>query len=314
MAESSKQRIGFEIEYIGVDLETTAQIISELFKGETQGVNTKAIKVKTYLGHFKVEKDAQLLQNLAEKSKINRENTALDLEGYAEDFLSTLLKNFVPNEIVCPPIVVNDIHQLNPLIEQLRNSGAKGTSHSLAYAFGLHINPEVSSFDPNYILSHIRAFIGLYPWIKHEMNIDITRTVSQYIQPYPALYALKVMNKDYAPSLTTLMEDYVKYVPDRNFALDLYPLFKHIRKNEDCEYFNNLLIKARPTFHFRMPNCKIDQANWSLETEYHYWKTIETIAMSNSKLDQIIALYHDHRSQFDQMPWIQKIQSLVNTK
>jgi len=44
------------------------------------------------------------------------------------------------------------------------------------------------------------------------------------------------------------------------------------------------LIKPRPTWHYRLPNCLIDDPDWSLRDPWHEWVRIETLAADQDAL------------------------------
>lgn len=310
-----ERKVGFEIEYIGLSIEQTADTIVEAFKGKKHWVNDLIIEVKTSLGQFKIEKDAELLQKLAEKSKENIENNKLDLEGESKELLITLLNDFVPNEVVCPPIPIKEIKSLDAMVEKLRKSGAKGTSESLAYAFGLHINPEVSSFESMLILNHLQAFALLYDLIAKKMQIDFTRKISFFVQPYPQKYNKLILNPDYQPKFKDLVFDYIENIPSRNFALDLYPLFMHIDEDLIKNKVKVRLIKPRPTFHFRMPNCQIGNPNWNISHEWQYWSIIETLAHNHELRQEMMTKFKAMNDKLLPMmtsDWVTYVESQMN--
>ncbi|BBI60126.1 hypothetical protein HSBAA_14320 [Vreelandella sulfidaeris] len=130
----------------------------------------------------------------------------------------------VPTEIVCPPVPWNELEDLDALFEALREHGAKGTDASLMYGFGLHLNPEVESFDADYLLAMLRAYLLLAGWLRDEIKVDITREMLPHANPFHKAYALKVLDSRYAPDLDTLIDDYLHYNPTRNRELDMLPL------------------------------------------------------------------------------------------
>lgn len=284
-------KVGFEIEFIGVSVEKTADLIAHLLDGEISKLHKNAINVDTELGTFRVKVDAQLLEKLAKESAENIKQNKIDLEGIARDALAPLLQTFVPNEIVCPPISRSKISELEPLVTALRKAGAKGTSVSLSYAFGLHINPEVISFDPESILAHLRAFVLLYDWLYKDMMFDKTRMLSMFAKGYSSAYCQFILRQDYKPLLKDLIYDYIKFVPSRNYALDCYPLFLYLDPKAITSKVKDPLIKPRPTFHFRMPNCLINDPSWSLKSQWRYWLMVENLAAQPSLLR---AMAHDY--------------------
>jgi hypothetical protein len=48
-------------------------------------------------------------------------------------------------------------------------------------------------------------------------------------------------------------------------------------------------IKARPTFHYRLPNCHIEDPDWSLAGEWNTWCVVERLAGRGDDLDALAA-------------------------
>ncbi|WP_138379206.1 amidoligase family protein [Luteithermobacter gelatinilyticus] len=290
--ENKPRRIGLEIEYIGLDLEESAAFIQDLFSGEIRTRHKNALEVDSEaLGVFRVELDVQLLQKLAEASRKNEGREGLDLEGRLEELISPLIKTLAPNEIVTPPLPLDRLEDMEQLITVLRQKGAKGTGDSISYAFGLHLNPEVCSFEAEYILAHLQAFVLLYDWLKDQISMDFTRLASAYAGGFPAEYARLILSERYAPDLSRLIDDYLQYNPSRNRALDMLPLMACLDEARVRKVVKSELVKKRPTFHFRMPNCKIEDPSWSITVEWNRWVMVEKLA-ANEDLRRKMA---DHR-------------------
>lgn len=50
-------------------------------------------------------------------------------------------------------------------------------------------------------------------------------------------------------------------------------------------------MKARKTFHYRLPNSSISQPDWSLAQEWNNWVVIEEVADDPQKLAGMCAQY-----------------------
>lgn len=288
-------KVGFEIEFIGITIQKTAELVAELFDGQITNIHQDAVKVETPIGTFRVEVDAQLLDKLSSESSKNIKSNRLDLEGLARNALAPLLQTFVPNEVVCPPIPRTEIGELEPLVNALRKAGARGTSAALSYAFGLHINSEVDSLEPDILLAKIKAFVLLYDWLRKDMHIDATRMITMFAKGYPKIYCCHILRSNYQPSLDDLIQDYLTYVPSRNFALDCYPLFMHLDPHRVKTHLQDPLIKPRPAFHFRMPNCSIDNPEWTLYSQWRYWLLIENLSVKHELMADMALDYLAHK-------------------
>ena len=56
-------------------------------------------------------------------------------------------------------------------------------------------------------------------------------------------------------------------------------------------------VKARPTWHYRLPDCRIDEDDWSLAQVWNRWRLVECVAADPALLDRLSAAWRDHRSQ-----------------
>jgi hypothetical protein len=51
------------------------------------------------------------------------------------------------------------------------------------------------------------------------------------------------------------------------------------------------LVKARPAFHYRLPNCEIDDPDWRIARDWNYWIEVEKLANDPDKLGSMAADY-----------------------
>lgn len=272
------RHVGFEIEYIGIENKQCARIIQELYGGNINVLNENTSVIDTMIGQFKVKVDVLLLEKLSQQSEINKSRDQVDFEGIAHELISPFLTSFMPSEIIAPPLKEKAIGQLERLVEALRQNKAKGTGDSIFYAFGLHINPEVCSISANSILTYLQAFGLLQSWLKKNIPMDNTRILSFFAQLYPEDYLEMILNAHYRPELEKLIEDYMVYITSRNYALDCLPLFLYLKPELVKVHINDPLITPRPTYHFRMTNSRVDEKNWTIQSEYRYWQLIEYLA------------------------------------
>ncbi len=186
---------------------------------------------------------------------------------------------------------------------------AEGTEAFLTNAFGTHINTELPDTETETILRYIRAFLLLYPWLLEAGDTDFARRMTSFINPYPAEYIALVLPPSYAPDLDTLIDDYHTLNPDRNRPLDMYPLFAALREDKIAQYTNLGSVKARKTFHYRLPNSRISDPNWTLAQEWNNWVVIEELASDPAKINAMsedyLALKADTFIGFEQK-WINK--------
>lgn len=288
--DGKERTVGYEFEFTGIEIPQTARIVQQLYGGEIHKISTYECEVhNTRFGTFTLELDAQLLREKKYETLLKK--VGIDLETYKkkdsiEDSLMELASSVVPFEIVTPPIPLSKMTELHKLVDNLREKKGKGTGSSVLYAFGLHINPEVSDTSTKSILSHLRAYVLLDAWIRKDAKINVSRRVTPFINPYKEEYIKHILDPGYNPDLETLIEDYFTFENSRNRALDLLPLFLHLDKEITGRFLDETLTSARPTYHYRLPNCSIENKNWSLADEWNQWVLVELLANNRTTLDQ----------------------------
>jgi hypothetical protein len=291
-ADGNIRKAGFELEFSGIKLKTAAQIVAELFGGKIVNESRFLYRVvETVYGDFSVELDSAILKDQRYKEYLIQIGFDIDSFNFGnniENVLSKMAETLVPHEIVLPPIPVTELNIIETLNKKLRSVHAKGTKASIVYAFSLQINPEVPSLGVNMILNYLRAFMLLYNWLFKICEIDMTRRISPFINEFPDSYIRHVLNSSYRPTISELIDDYLKYNPTRNRPLDMLPLFCFI----DCDRVfqhdvEKDLIKARPAFHYRLPNSQIDDPKWSIAREWNIWVQVEKLANDPVKIQKM---------------------------
>lgn len=294
-SEGNERRCGVEIEYIDVPLARAAELIADIWGGSIRWQHDYHATIATEsLGEFTVELDVEWMQKLSQQVLQDRTAQQLTLAEAADKLLFPVVSSVAPNEIVTPPIPFSRLPELDALVSRLREAGAKGTGDSIIYAFGVHLNPETPSFDAAVILRYLRAFLLLYEWMHHDMQVDNTRALTGFARAFPMDYVKKLLSPDYAPDMPRLIDDYLQHNPTRNRALDMLPLFTHIDKARVAAVVKDTLVKSRPTFHFRLPNCHIDRANWQLSDAWKYWVEVEALAWNAPRLADMQSAFLKH--------------------
>lgn len=292
-AEGKPRRVGVELEFSGLDVEAAATLVQACFGGVIEPRGRYDSRVNdTRFGTFGVELDFQFLRRLGRREE--DEDAVLDLNRLSEQMLSLIAQRVVPLEIVAPPIAIAQLGELEPLVARLREAGALGTRHSLAYAFGLQLNPELPALDARTVTAYFKAFLCLHDWLRSAGEVDVVRRLTPYIKAFSNDYVRKVVATDYWPDLDTLIDDYLQVNPDRNRALDMLPLFAHLDASRVRRHVDDPRIKARPTLHYRLPNCEIDQPEWRVLDPWRHWLHVEHLAASEQQLEAACAAYHEH--------------------
>jgi hypothetical protein len=295
--EGKERRLGVEIEFAGVEPSVSVNIIKSLYGGDEEQKNIFDHKIRnSKLGDFQLELDSSQMKTLGEKLEwFLQDSPSTAIELAAMPVLAKVAEAFVPWEIVTSPIAMSQLSQLFPLVSQLREQGALGTRHALHYAFGLHLNPELPDISADTILAYLRAYFCLYDWIYHCEAVDFMRKVTPYVRHFPADYIDKVIALNYKPTIDELIADYLHFNPTRNRSLDMLPLFAFINEGVVKQAVDDPRIKSRPTFHYRLPNCDIDNPQWNIDYPWRLWLLVEEIANDATKLDDLCIAYSNDR-------------------
>lgn len=285
-AEGNIRHVGVELEMSDIDIGTLSRLVADHVGGTVEMQSRYVHRVTgDPAGDWKVELDFAYLKNKTQAP-------ADELEELAEDILRFGAEQIVPLEVVSPPLPFDRLPEVNALIWRLREAGASGTGGGLAYAFGLHLNPELPATDAATVTRYLQAFLCLYDWIKKRIRVDLTRRLTPYITAYPADYVRLVVDPAYAPDLPDLIDDYLAFNPTRNRALDMLPLFTHLDKKRVRAKVPDTRVKARPTFHYRLPNCEIDRPGWGIHVAWADWVMLERVAADPDKLAALCGLYY----------------------
>lgn len=288
----TERRVGIEIEFAGVDIDAAVETIaSELdARIETVSDNEYLLHAADHADPFRVEVDFELLKALSR----DEQNAPDQIRQTVVGFLEAAAAVATPLELVTPPLKFAALPDLDRLITVLADRGAVGTQDSLAYAFGVHFNPNVVGDDPDEVLRHIRAFICLYEWLRFSDRMDMTRQLTSFANPFPKDYELLVLPGDYRPGRQALIRDYLLHNPTRNRALDMLPLFSSWDDAIVRETIEDERIKSRPTYHYRLPNSRIGDKDWSVRKPWQDWLMVEKLAANERELSKLASERLNH--------------------
>jgi hypothetical protein len=286
--DGRERRVGVEIEFAAVSARQGAEIVKGLFGGRVREEDPHRFHVEgTEFGEFTVEIDTQY----AHRPKGGSGGEGSEL---FEDFRAEMRRLFgdigsvvLPCEVVCPPIPWHELGRLDALVEALREAGAEGTRSSPFYAFGAQLNPEIASEDPEHIASVLKAYLLLSPWLRAVMSLDVTRRLVAFADPFPDGYVRHVTAGSYRPDRTRLIEDYLEWNPTRNRELDMLPLFAWMEPELVEARVDDVRVKPRPTFHYRLPDADLGEVDWSLSLEWNRWLVVERLAGDAELLDRM---------------------------
>ncbi|MET0343898.1 MAG: amidoligase family protein [Polyangiales bacterium] len=290
-----ERHVGLELELGHLTIERTLEIVRDAVGGEiVSDSRTEGSVNETPFGKFKIELDSTPLKQRSYLRPL--ELLGVDADSppaqVLEDSVLNVAREIVPIEVVTPPIPLSRLNDLDPLWEALRQAGAEDTHSSVFNAFGLHLNPEPPDLEVGTILDTVRAFLLLEDWIVQASDVDLSRIIAPYIRKFPESYRRKVLEPAYRPSWEEFVDDYLRESPTRNRPLDLLPLIRHIGAPNLAERVEEWeLVQARPTFHYRLPNCELSKPGWTPAAEWNRWVLIERLAADRALLTELSRAY-----------------------
>lgn len=282
-SDGEPRRIGVELEMAGIDAPAMAEAVMQEIGGRFDPDSAFSGRVlDTEFGEFRIELDAEILTSRRYLDSLRGLGIELEpgeLRDNLEAALSRLAGLVVPHELVCPPVPLEALPRIDAIRARLNTAGAKGTHSSALYAFGLQFNIEIHDDGAPALLSILRAFLLRVESIIEDEDIDFSRKLTPYVHPFPEDFVAFILDPDYAPDLGGLIDDYLRFTPTRNRPLDALPLFAWLDADRvEAAPVEHSLIKPRPAWHYRLPNCRIDDPDWSLAGPWAQWAEVERLA------------------------------------
>lgn len=319
------RKAGFEFEFGNLPILQTAEALQHSLGGELDIKSPfEALLLNSRIGKLKIERDADILKSVKYRKWLEQLGVEFSPGSIAHEIeanIDNASRMLVPCEVITEPLPFNKLTVLDDLIETLNSIGAEGTQHSLIYAFGLHINPSLPARDAATLTRYIQAFLLLHSWIIEAANIDITRRfLTKYIDPYPQEYMQLVLANTYTPVMDQLIDDYLEHNPTRNRALDLLPILCEMDQPRVLNAVNDderNLIKGRPAFHYRLPDCKVNVPGWSAAAPWNQWVYIETLAGNEALLQELMGEWRQSNDRFSLAPkssWTARLTSILSRK
>jgi len=302
-----RRRVGIEVEFGDISADRTAALVQTYFDGQIEELDPRLFQVRdTVHGDYLIKLDTRYAH-----SRTRLEDGGELPAGLAGDFLENavesldkvvgdVMETWMPTEIVAPPVPYDKIGEIDELLVELRRRGASGTQASVVYAFGVHLNIEIASDDPRWLLSVLRAYLLASGWLRKSIDLNASRELVPFIDPFPKEYAARVLDPAYEPDLDGLIADYLEDNATRNRELDLLPLFAHLRPDLVNDRVGDPRVKPRPTFHYRLPNTDLEEQGWSLAKEWNRIVVVERLAEDGDALREatrawLQTVYRDKR-------------------
>ncbi len=271
-AEGAPRRVGVEIEMGGLPEAEAAQICAR------------------ELGGRAVQKDSHIWA--VEDSALGRVEVYLDIflrkaqQSRLRDLALDLGREVVPVEIVTEPLDMAGLARLDDLRDALRAAGALGSGAGLVFGFGVHFNIEVASETDADTVRPLMAYALIEDWLRSAYPIDESRRLLPFTDPYPTDFVRALVEAGPGAARDEVTGLYLALTPSRNRGLDMLPLMAHFDGPRVAAAISDK-TSARPTFHFRLPDCRIDEAAWSLPLEWRRWIAVEQVARDEALLRRL---------------------------
>jgi len=312
------RRVGVEIEFATVSVREAAECVKEIFGGRVSRLTAHRFHVQgTSHGDFEVELDSQYIHRLETPGESKFLSSELDewlrwFQGAMAETIGDIAASVIPCEIVCPPLKLGDLHLLDRTVKALNRLGATGTRENPLYAFGAQLNPDIARTDPAYVLSVLKAYLLLSPWLREVIAVDMTRRVFAFADPFPRGYVRLITSPDYWPDFEGLIDDYLMHNPTRNRELDMLPLFAWFDEARVRARVGDPRVKPRPTFHYRLPDANFGMADWTITREWNRWCFIEQLAADADKLRMVCEAYAEHERRLIKGWWSERVATLLD--
>ncbi|MGI3169525.1 amidoligase family protein [Pseudooceanicola sp. C21-150M6] len=292
--EGRRRKTGVELEFSGLDIDETARIAAEALDGHAVQTADREWEVRgSSIGILEIYLDTALRH--AEPSRLR--DIGLDLG-----------KEVIPVEIVSEPLTFEGLADIDRLRVALREAGAEGTRAGLAYGFGLHLNPALAGTEAKHIAHPLYAYALIEDWMRDNRPIDPSRRLLPFTDPYPTKLLQAFCDEGFVTP-ERAMDIYLDKAPSRNYGLDMLPIFAWLDADAvDRATGGESAVKGRPAFHFRLPDCQIDNPEWSIRQEWGRWRMVEQVAEDEGLLARLMKEWDDahHRVTLRRRPWAER--------
>lgn len=268
------RRTGVEIEFAGLTEAQAAGIVRDLWGGRIEADGPHLVHVRGgALGEVAVTLDTGLKRHAGKP---------------LADKALALARTVAPVEIVTAPLCPDRLPQTDRLVAALRRAGASGSRDGLLYGFGVHLNPEVIAETAAAILPTVRAYGLVEDWLRAVDPIDPARRLLPFVDPWPRRLVDLLAAEAADWSLADLTRAYLEITPSRNRGLDLLPLLAHLDPDAVAAALpGGDKTSGRPTWHYRLPDSRVDEADWSIAYEWNRWRVVEQVAADPALLDRL---------------------------
>jgi hypothetical protein len=123
--------------------------------------------------------------------------------------------------------------------------------------------------------------------LREHIGLDLSRRALPFVEPYPDTL-VEAVTAERPPSMEALAELYLAHTTSRNHGLDLLPLLAEAAPDIVRDAVaSDTKLSARPAYHFRLPESRIDEAGWDLNAAWRLWTHLERIAENEAFLETL---------------------------
>lgn len=266
------RRLGVEIEFGGLQERTAAEVFARSVGGNLKQ-SSKGWAVETeFFGTCAVYLDTAY---------------ANEIEAAGGEPGLDAARLVIPVELVTDPFDPVHLPALDAAAGALRAAGATGSRKHLWHGFGLHLNIEVADLSAAHVGRVLCAYALLEPVLREDVGVDISRLALPFVNPYPASL-VDAINAELPATMRELAQVYLAHTTSRNHGLDLLPILAEAAPDVVAAALpRGTKLSPRPAYHFRLPESRIDEPDWSLTRAWQLWVAVERVAASAGVLDQL---------------------------
>lgn len=287
--DGSPRKVGIEVECGGLREDRVADLVAARFGGEVETSGAYARLVRgSRIG------DVEILLDTALRDKVNGAVSRAGLD---------LGRAVIPVEFVTDPLAPETLPEIDALCRDLAEAGAFGTQDGVALGFGVHLNVALPGMQVDDILPTLTAFALIEDWMRGRMALDPSRRLLPFVDTYPTALLDRLCEPGVEWTLDRLAATYLELSPSRNHALDALPILKEAYPDRVVAAVPQMGHKsARPAWHYRLPDARIDDPEWSVVLEWNRWCAVERVADDRDLLDRLKTHWRDYRARILPIP------------
>ncbi|MDF0602267.1 amidoligase family protein [Psychromarinibacter sp. C21-152] len=270
--DGAARKAGIEIEFGGLSEREAAERLRRDLGGDLSPAGERAFRLTgSDLGDLDIYLDTALRNKLS---------GAVAEAGFEAG------RAVIPVEIVTRPLAQADLPRLESVLRELHAAGAVGTRGGVFLGFGVHLNPELADPAGADVPAVATAFAFLEEWFRQTDPVDFSRRLLPFTDRYPPSLLDALAARDATPDRDAFIEIYLDHIQSRNYGLDLLPIVRHLAPDRFEAALGPLdQVGARPAYHYRLPDSRIGDPDWTLAYEWNRWALVERAARSPRLLD-----------------------------